>query len=68
MSKRVKQGDPAPTGRCVWKKLADGTYAIKVTYVNDDNEPLYAVFASDKGVLRATGEHLTLAQVLSRGN
>lgn len=68
MSKRVKQGDPAPTGRCVWKKLADGTYAIKVAYVNGDNESLYAIFALDQGVLRATGEHLTLTQVLSRGN
>lgn len=68
MSKRVERGDLAPAGRCVWKKLSDGAYAIKVTYLNEVGDSLYAIYTYDKGVLRATGEHLTLVQVLSRGN
>lgn len=61
-TRRVEQGDPQPTHHCVWKEIAPSTYAVKVNYTNDAGEQLYAVFAHGL----ATGEHLTLPQVIER--
>lgn len=60
---KIKRGDKLSDKPYIWKQMLDGMFAVKVDYTDDQGNQLYAVFNQSHV---ATGEHLTLPEVILR--